>query len=655
MSEHHGEGLTLSSEEKGILKRGILFTVKEAEHLSFSSFPSQRFPLPITRGVYGEPPAPNIVIQQIRDRIEESPVSILEQFLVLLELIESNNHDTALFTIDDDEFLRVCFRTKRNNGWAFPLGVDNSPDVIAQVNARWNFEFFYTSDITPGDDSQQNRGFLIPQRPGGAYYFINMLFRYAFIYGRKKEKDAHGIGHFIEDFAPGVLICGKNMTDVNWTIALSLMKLGVPALVPEEYPFRLGRTIQYKSEQDIVDGIVQFPNIHRLLDLPGLTRLPDYCNPQYKNEEFSTVKTFGDTIHSYFFMEPETPGSGIEAGIEINGVPESGMGIRITAEHPRLKEMDCLYIESKAYPHLSEIKGIRAVKKKGALVISVGNGASLEPKKIGEVLLKAIKKEFPKLEFIHVVLEFREEVLSARAQEIKEKIKARKERVNSISEDSIPEFYYCIGCSPFAPDHVCILTPDRTPQCRRPFMAIRTGALFNYDDMSSIHHRVLHETLNSYGVLEKGECLNPEKGEWTGINEYARSLTDGRTPKVFLHTLFDHPTTGCGCFGIIAFYMPEVDGIGIMHREFEGAAPDGRTWMDLKYDLAGKQTSGISGCGPGYLLSPKFLQGDGGWDRVVWVTEKIKRMVSRHLPEGKSLPTEKEVSTLEELRRTVVR
>jgi len=164
---------------------------------------------------------------------------------------------------------------------------------------------------------------------------------------------------------------------------------------------------------------------------------------------------------------------------------------------------------------------------------------------------------------------------------------------------------------------------------------VRYAFVYGYDDMSNIHHSKLHRDINSFLALEKGECIDPVRGEWTGINARAREMTDGRTTRIELHALGETPTTGCGCFGLILFKTDRPrPGIGIMHRGWAGRTPDGRTWADLHYALGGKQASGLSGCTWQYLKSPCFLQGERGWANVVWVTAKVAESMGELLPEG---------------------
>ena len=62
---------------------------------------------------------------------------------------------------------------------------------------------------------------------------------------------------------------------------------------------------------------------------------------------------------------------------------------------------------------------------------------------------------------------------------------------------------------------------------------------------------------------------------------------------------------------------------------------------------AGKQSSGFVGFGRGYMRSRKFLQGDGGWKRVVWMPEKLKEEFA---PDKTWIATETDVSSFVELK-----
>jgi hypothetical protein len=51
------------------------------------------------------------------------------------------------------------------------------------------------------------------------------------------------------------------MDELELTLSLAAMKLGVPAVVPLDYPFPLGRQARAGSLEEVVEALPVFPNI----------------------------------------------------------------------------------------------------------------------------------------------------------------------------------------------------------------------------------------------------------------------------------------------------------------------------------------------------------------------------------------------------------
>jgi acetyl-CoA decarbonylase/synthase complex subunit beta len=117
--------------------------------------------------------------------------------------------------------------------------------------------------------------------------------------------------------------------------------------------------------------------------------------------------------------------------------------------------------------------------------------------------------------------------------------------------------------------------------------------------------------------------------------------------------MFGYPHTSCGCFEAIAFYIPEVDGVGIVDRGFEGTAVNGLAFSTMANQTGGgKQVEGFNGIAIEYMRSPKFLQADGGWSRVVWLPSNVKERVQDAIPPElrDKIATEKDVTNTTELK-----
>jgi hypothetical protein len=421
------------------------------------------------------------------------------------------------------------------------------------------------------------------------------------------------------------------MTDLELTASLGAMKLGVPAVVASDYPFPLGRRALADSPAEVAERVVAFPNVRRLLELPGLPALPGHLDAQNLTEEFAAEATYGATGESYYlFRKGRVPEPG---GVEVVGEPGPAMGVVLTAEAEPLDAVDRLYIESRAVRTANMLRGVRARVEGGRLVVEVAPDYRLDPRRLGQTLVAAVRHGFPKIEKVSAEIVFDPARLAGEAGRVRAERAERRAEIEAGTEESVEEFVTCVGCAPFAPDHVCVLTPERHPQCARPYGMIKTGALYGYDDMSNIHHRELHAGMNSFGTSPKGETLDAAAGEYSGINQAVTRLSGGRTTRVQLHSLDTAPHTGCGCFQLIMFKTDKPrPGVGVMDRKYKGEAPDGRSWRDLHYALGGKQAPGMAGAAPNYLRSGKFLAAHGGWKSVVWVSPKIAAIIGEDLP-----------------------
>ncbi|MDP2982048.1 MAG: hypothetical protein Q8O92_01800 [Candidatus Latescibacter sp.] len=629
-SEDHHQGVLLEPEHTAILARGIQELGNMTKGLRLQPLRSDTYPNPLTGLFYTEIPDPEQVRRDAEATLETNPMDSLDRVLVLLELYACNQSDIGTLVPDDMRFVGDAFNSKRMNGWIAVLGNTNTETLESHLNEKWQFRFFRSKNSAVG-----------------VYALLNMLVRYAHVYGRTRcgaghdhfmdhqhpgePLDLHGMTHFIDEHCPGLLVCSGELSDLELALSLATMRMGVPAIVPSNYPFPLGKVIQADRLEDIRNSAVLFPNIRRLLDVPEIPALPDFCDPSNRSREFDTSAVWGDTAESFYILRK---GKVEKTGFEVIGVPGGPLGIVVTVEGEPLDAFDCRYIERTIVSSLSQVPGVKAAFTGDRLKVSLSKEAKLQPGRIGETLIAAALHEFPRLKMVHTAIIFDHEKLRARAESVVEEKNRREREAAETTEETMEMFYSCTGCSPFAPNHMCVLTPQRSPQCGRPYEMIKTGALYGFDDMTNIHHSIQHRHLNSFQVFPKGICLDPMKGEWSGANEQIQRLTFGRTRRVLLHTLQDNPHTGCGCFNLILFETDKPrKGIGIMDRAFKGACPDGRVWKDLHYALGGKQAPGFAGASYPYLVSKKFLQGDGGWKSVVWVSPNVAKTVDVIIPD----------------------
>jgi len=265
---------------------------------------------------------------------------------------------------------------------------------------------------------------------------------------------------------------------------------------------------------------------------------------------------------------------------------------------------------------------------------------------IGKVLHRLFKSDLPFIEKIQTTFYTDAEKAKEMMKKAMEIYDARDARARGLKDEDVEEFYGCTLCQSFAPTHCCVITPQRYANC---------GAISWFDGRAAA--RV--DPKGPIFKIERGECLDGFKGEWSGANEAVKENTMGEITRVQLYTSQHkleqdlYPHTSCGCFEAIAFYIPEVDGIGIVDRGFKERTVNGLPFSTMADATAGgRQVDGFHGLSIEYMRSPKLLQVDGGWNRIVWIPSSVKERVKDFIPKNlvDKIATENNVSAIDELK-----
>ncbi len=258
----------------------------------------------------------------------------------------------------------------------------------------------------------------------------------------------------------------------------------------------------------------------------------------------------------------------------------------------------------------------------------------------GEILFRLYKSEMPFIEKMQITFITDPEKVKEMHPEAMHIYEARDARARGMSDDEVDVFYGCSLCQSFAPTHLCVITPQRYANC---------GAISWFDGRATAKV----DPKGPVFEIPKGALIDDVKGEYDEVNQVIRDKSLGEIERVQLYTAFGYPHTSCGCFEGCAFYIPEVDGFGIVHRNYKGQTVNGLDFVTIS-DLTagGRQVDGFHGLSIEYMRSPKFLQADGGWDRVVWMPEEIRDRIKEYLPPEiiPKISTENDVSTLDELK-----
>ena len=249
---------------------------------------------------------------------------------------------------------------------------------------------------------------------------------------------------------------------------------------------------------------------------------------------------------------------------------------------------------------------------------------------LGKILIHKIKEEFGKVVTrIQVTIITDPTEVSKQHKEAKKVYDARDERIRGLTDDSVDVFYTCTMCQSFAPDHVCIVAPERLGLC---------GAINWLDAKAS-------NELSPNGPnapISKGGAIDVTKGEWKGTNDIVRAQSHGNVERMCMYSLMDSPMTSCGCFEVIVAMTVDMQAVVLADRDHTGMTPVGMKFSTLAGSIGGgRQTPGFMGIGRKYITSKKFIAAEGGIARVAWMPKRLKESLAdeiKRISKEKGIP-----------------
>ncbi|MFA5147024.1 MAG: acetyl-CoA decarbonylase/synthase complex subunit alpha/beta [Candidatus Omnitrophota bacterium] len=238
----------------------------------------------------------------------------------------------------------------------------------------------------------------------------------------------------------------------------------------------------------------------------------------------------------------------------------------------------------------------------------------------GDILVAKLHDEYGAIvDKVQVTLYTDKKDVDRMLPEARKAFASRDERLSGMTDESVDTFYSCTLCQSFAPDHVCVVSPERLGLC---------GAY------SWLDARAAHEITPTGGnqPIKKGKVLDAPKGVWHGVNDFVKDKSHQKTSVMSIYSIMDSPMTSCGCFECIVAIVPEANGVMVVNREYAGETPAGMKFTTLASSVGGgAQTPGFLGVGRLYITSKKFISAEGGLKRVVWMPKELKEALSDKL------------------------
>jgi len=273
--------------------------------------------------------------------------------------------------------------------------------------------------------------------------------------------------------------------------------------------------------------------------------------------------------------------------------------------------------EAQGFFHMGQRDIIRHRISKDAF----GKGFRL--KHLGSIIHSKFHEEYGALvDKVQVTLYTNKEDVQKKLEAVKSAFTERDVRALGMTDASVNQFYSCTLCQSFAPSHVCIISPERSGLC---------GAVSWLDGKAG--YEITPTGPNQ--PIEKGKTIDEKLGLWEGTNEFLYNASNKEFAEVSMYSMVTNPMTSCGCFECISAMLPMTNGIMTVDRDFTGMTPCGMKFSTLAGTVGGGiQTPGFVGHSKFYMGSSKFISGDGGLARMVWMPKHLKDEVADAITEA---------------------
>ena len=316
----------------------------------------------------------------------------------------------------------------------------------------------------------------------------------------------------------------------------------------------------------------------------------------------------------------EVVGPGFDE-VEVAG--HMDMGIVVEVAGRKMQEDFEPVLERQIHYFTNAASGIQHIGQRDIAWIRLSSAAAekgFELKHFGEILYARFHSDFGAIvDKVQVTIFTDEKKMEEWLTRARQAYQQRNQRLADMTDESVEEFFSCTLCQSFAPNHVCVVSPERLGLC---------GA-YNWLDCKASHQ------INPTGPnqpIKKGVCEDPVFGSFSGANEFVYQNSHQAVEQVSMYSIMVNPMTACGCFECIAMVIPEANGIMVVSREDPSMTPAGMTFSTLAGMAGGGlQTPGVMGHGKYYLTSKKFISADGGFKRVVWMSSFLKDTMAEEL------------------------
>ncbi|MDT8307243.1 MAG: acetyl-CoA decarbonylase/synthase complex subunit alpha/beta [Anaerolineae bacterium] len=538
----------------------------------------------------------------------------------------------------NDVAVKIVRELQRRNILTFLSGNVNGRSIIHQLMEE-GVELGYDTYTVPfGTDTLS------------AIYALGFAVRSALTFGGLKGGQARDILLYNKERVFAFVLALGEVDDLKYAAAAGAINFGFPVIadtvIPEILPTGV-TTYEHVVSLPFneIEGADDLERAERLvqkcIEVRGVkVKIADVPVPVPYGSAFEgevvrkanmRVEFGGKYSRAFEYLRMRPMAEVVDGHIDIVGpgfdeIPKQGamdLGIVVDVAGREMQEDFEPVLERQIHYFINGASGIQHIGQRDIAWIRISDGAAdkgFNLEHFGKILHARFHADFGAIvDKVQVRIFTEPALLQQHLEEARVSYDRRNKRLADLTDTAVDEFYSCTLCQSFAPDHVCIVSPERLGLC---------GA-YNWLDCKASF------SINPTGPnqpIKLGRLVDAGKGYWEGTNSYAKVGSHGAVEEVAMYSIMENPMTACGCFECIVMLIPESNGVMVVSREDTSMTPSGMTFSTLAGMAGGGlQTPGVMGVGKFYLISPKFISADGGFKRVVWMSSYLKESMADEL------------------------
>ncbi|MBW1971442.1 MAG: CO dehydrogenase/CO-methylating acetyl-CoA synthase complex subunit beta [Deltaproteobacteria bacterium] len=582
----------------------------------------------------------------------EEALKYLEDPLPYLPLAEDCDDEHLWLGAADDRIMRkrgVEFVDGTAPGFAAIVGAapDNETAVkIAKELQEKNLYVFMASDHNGVNMAEQLKeegvqlGWTTRLVPFGkdtsaAIHAMGFATRVAMAFGGVKPGDYVKILRYNKNRVFAFVMALGHVTDEWYAAAAGCINWGFPTIADSNIPQILPTGVC--TYEHVVSNVPHDQIVSKAIEVRGLkiqvakVPVPVSYGPAFEGErigkdamhvELAGPKAMGVEFCTSAPLDEVQDGKIELVGPDFKDMEEGSrhsLGILVTVAGRKMQEDFEPILERQIHHFLNWAEGVLHIGQRDIIWLRISKKAmekGFSAIHFGKILHARFHSEFNNIvDKIQVNIYTEEDKVKLLLDKARTVWKERDERLAGLTDDAVDTFYSCTLCQSFAPNHVCIITPERPGLC---------GA-YNWLDGKAAYE------INPTGPnqpVKKGEVVDEKLGKWKGVDEFVYPTSHNTIQSFSAYSIMNDPMTSCGCFECITVVLPMANGVMIVDRDSTCMTPCGMTFSTLAGTVGGGlQTPGFIGMSKFYIGSKKFISADGGFKRIVWMPKALKEQL----------------------------